>query len=180
MRPGQDQFRASHGGRERQAPPIRVKHGRCRKQNVVVADAKAVRKTLSQAVQHQRAMRIDHAFGFSRRAGGKTHSRRFVFFQQRIDKFIVRSGKKILVVFMCAWNLPAAERHHENAFEIRVRAEGFVNGQQDVVNDQIPVTRVICDVSKLVGMKPQIQGVQNAAGYRHAEISLEMYRVVPH
>ena len=55
-------------------------------------------------------------------------------------------------------------------------AEGFVDRQQNVVNDQVTIARMICDVGEFGGMQAEIERMKNAAGSGDAEVGFEVRR----
>ena len=145
-----------------------------------MAYCECIFQALRKTVKHKRAMRIDHSFRFARRTGCETHRRRFILLKHRIFKFIVGRTEQVFIAFILSRNRLPAERHDKHALKMHLRANRFVDGKEDVVNDQIAIARVVSDVSKLVGMQPKIQRMEHATGSRYAEVCFEMRRMIPH
>jgi hypothetical protein len=94
--------------------------------------------------------------------------------ERGVLEIVVGCVEEILVAFISARNALAAERHDENALEVNLLAERLVYRKEDVVDDQIAVSRVVRDEGKFAGMETKVQGVKNSAASRYAEISFEM------
>src|ERR1700730_2073625 len=58
--------------------------------------------------------------------------------------------------------------------------ESFVNRQEHVINYQDAVACMLRDYCNFVGMKTQIQGVQDATAAWNSEKRLQMFGVIPH
>src|SRR5580700_583557 len=125
-------------------------------------------------------MRIDHSLRFASCTGCETHRGRFILIEHRIFKVVVDRVEKIFTAFILLWNRLPTEWDHKHAFKMNLRAERFVDWEENVVDDQIAIARVVHDIGKLAGVQPKIQRMKDAAGGRDAEISFEMRRMIPH
>src|SRR5712692_8199924 len=70
--------------------------------------------------------------------------------------------------------------HDDHSLEGRVLAEFLVHREKDVVDKKEAIASVIGDAGNFVGMKPQIQSVQDAAGTGNTEEGFEVAGVIPH
>src|SRR5690349_2189306 len=130
-------------------------------------------------MQHQRAMRVDHAFRVPRGPGGVAHRRRLGFVQLRQSATARPRLEQPFVVFVRVRRRLACPVH-EYAFERSLGDKFFQHRQKYFVHDHKPVRRVSHDEPKLLRRKPQIQRVQHAARQRNPEVRLQVHAVIPH
>ena len=157
-----------------------MEHGSDWQDGVEMAHPKNFAEAASEGVQHQRAVGIDDAFGMASRARREAHRRAVVFIDLRILEIIAGFSEQLLVVQQSLGYAATTVRNDKHFFERRVGTELLVNRQEDIVNQQEAVAGMPGDGGNFMGMEPEVQGMQNAAGARHAEESFEMAGVVPH
>src|SRR5579859_5611000 len=180
VRSRQHQPCAHHRARVRQSPRICEKHGHHRQYRVAVAQPHRIHHRLRERVQHQRAVRIDHALRTSRRARRKTHRRAVILFDLRQRRVRRSIRDQLFIIQKSVRHLAASVRHHNYFFEWRFRSEFLQHRQQHIVDNQKPVLRVPRNRRYLLRMQTQIQRVQNSARARHAKKRLQMSAVIPH
>ena len=130
-------------------------------------------------MQRDGAMRINNALRAPRGAGRVTHRRRFVFVELRIREILTRLGQEFLVAITARRRRAATERHHDYALEFHLVAKFFKHRQQDVIDDQEAVARVVGDEADFVRVQPQVQRVEHASGGRDAEVRFQVLGLVP-
>ncbi len=159
-----------------------MEHRRDGQHGIVLAQGERVRHGFREGVQHQSAVRINHALGKSGCAGGETHRGPVIFVELRIAEILRRRRKRLFVTHGARgqFSRAAAVRNHDDLFKGHVLANLFVNRQEHVVNNQKPVPRVVCNRGDLVRVQPEIQGVQDASGAGHAEKHLQVSGMIPH
>src|ERR1700730_5498210 len=104
-------------------------------------------------MQDQCAVRVNHALGESSSAGSETHSRTIVFVDLGILKVVAGVREEFLIVHEAGWNVTAAVRHDDHAFEISALAELFVDREKHVINDEETRARVPFDRGDFLRMK---------------------------
>ena len=108
------------------------------------------------------------------------HIAAVVFVDLRISEIIAGFSEQLLVVQKSVGYAPTTIRNDNHFFEGRAGTELLVNWQEHIVNQQEAIAGMPGDGGNFMGMEPEVQGMQNAAGARHAEESFEMAGVVPH
>src|SRR5208283_5655350 len=112
-------------------------------------------------------------------AGGVAHAAWGVFVQCGIDEVRRVGGDKRLVVLVARWYWGAAGRYHDDPFDLHQRQHLLEQRQQDVVNQDDPVTRIPDDVSEVIRRQAEIERMQSRPGRRDAEVGLEVPDAVP-
>src|SRR5882724_5251245 len=122
-RTGEDQARAEHGAGIGQAPGVGMEHGSDRQDGVKAAHAKDFAEATRKRVQHQRAVRINDAFGMPGGAGGEAHGGAVVFVDLRIAEIIAGFGKQPFVIEESFGYAPTSIGNDNHRFERGVSAE---------------------------------------------------------
>ena len=180
IRAREHQACAEHGARERQAPGIGVEHGGNGQDGVELMQAKNFPQTASEGVQHESAVGVDDAFRTAGRPGSKTHGSAVVFLERRVLKIVACLGQQFFIVQEAFRDAAATVRHDNDFFEGGSVAKLFVHREKHIVDDEKAITGMVRDGRDFVGMEPQVERMQNAAGARHAEEGFEVARVIPH
>ncbi len=182
MRAGKDDLGADHGAGKRRAPGHDVEHRHHGQEHVAFAQAQRIGHRQAQAVQHDRSVRVDHAFGIARRARGVAHARRVVLVEMRpgiigaggaqqffvsVDRFEFAIGRDFVV------------HHHVVLDALQMRREFFHGGQQRRIDEHHLIVGVIDDVGELIAGQAQVQRMQHRAHARHGEVQLQVARIVP-
>ena len=97
-----------------------------------------------------------------------------------IREIVSGSCKQFLVIQEAFGNRVATVRDHDNAFESDVFAELFIDGVKHVVDKEKAVPGVFGDGGDFVGMKTQVQRMQDTAGRGNSEEGFQMARMIPH
>ena len=129
-------------------------------------------------VQHEGPVRIEHALGLSGRAGGVAHrrGRALVRIGDRLER--VGVSQEGLVLEIPGRNA-ASGAHDDRARDTGSRRHLFPERQQRLVHQHEAIVRIVDDEGDFVGMEPEVQCVQHAAGERDREIRLEVLEVIP-
>src|SRR5581483_8373506 len=130
-------------------------------------------------MQHDGAMRVDDALGFTGCAGGVAHGDGVVLIKLCIDGSGVRLQQGF-VVLVLRGNWTSAERDDYHTLELHLLGKLLKEGKQHVIDDEPPVLGMIGDIGKFVGMQAQVQRVDHAANYGNSEIRLQMRGMIPH
>ena len=123
-------------------------------------------------------MRVDHAFGFACGPGGVAHRRRCAFvFVRPIGRGSRPGDERLILQEAVGHGRRRADDDYDGNVDERVdlvpqREQGFVDEKRAIAG-------MVHDVGELLRMKPEVEGVEDAAGERHGEIGLEMLRMVP-
>src|SRR5882672_592429 len=142
--------------------------------------AKNFPQTAGKRVQYESAVRVDDAFRTAGGPGSKTHSSAVVFVEGRVLKIVAGLGQQFFIVQKTFRDTTATVRNDNDFFERGRVAKLFVNREEDVVNDEEAIAGVIRDSGNFVGMKPQVQRMQNAACAGDTKKGFEVAAVVPH
>ena len=177
---GHGQVAADHGRGERNAPRINVEHGRDHEHGVVAGKIEAIGQRYGQRMQHHRAVRMHNALRTPDGAGGVAHAARGILVQRRIAIVGSIAGDERLVILIRRGYRGAGGRDHDDAIDVDQRQHLFEQGQQDVVNENNTVARVLDDVGDVLRRQAEVERVQNRPGGRDAEIGLHVPGTVPH
>src|SRR5258706_71264 len=131
-RTGEDQARAEHGAGIGQAPGVGMEHGSDRQDGVKAAHAKDFAEATRKRVQHQRAVRINDAFGMPGGAGGEAHGGAVVFVDLRIAEIIAGFGKQLFVIQEAIRHGVATVGHDDHALEGNILAKFFVQRRKSI------------------------------------------------
>jgi hypothetical protein len=170
VRSGEDQLRAGERGGEGDAPRGGVEHGDHREQCVGLRDAEGVGHAGHQRVQRGRAVAVDDAFRVAGGAGGVADHRGGVLVERRPREGGGLGGEELLVVVL----------DDDGATEGGdARGEALEQRDEGAVDDDDAVLGVPGDVGELVGVKPEVEGVEHRPHGRDGEVRLEVLLVVP-
>src|SRR5260370_19745690 len=89
----ENEARAEHGGGKGDAPGVGVKHRRDGQDGVSLAHAKNFDEAATKGMEHERAVRINHAFRAAGGAGSEAHGGAVVFVDCGILKFGAGAGE---------------------------------------------------------------------------------------
>src|SRR4029077_12711280 len=145
-----------------------------------VADGKAIGHGLGKGMQDDGAVRIDDTFGETGIAGSEAHGGAVGFVKLGILEIVVGIGEQLLRVQKAFGAFAAAVGNDNHTLERGVFAKFFVGGEKNVVDEEKAVAGVVGDAGNFVGMKPQGQRVQDAAGRGNTEEGFEVAGMVPH
>ncbi len=84
----------------------------------------------------------------------------------------------MFVVETVCWNAVAGI-HNDDVLELDLPAKLFEQGQHHFVDQQDAIFGVLDDESQILGMQPQVEGMQNEPARRCAKIGFEMSLVIP-
>src|SRR5256884_32673 len=112
--------------------------------------------------------------------GGKAHGRAIVFVNRGIAEVVSGSGKQFFVIQKAFGHGVETVGDHDNAFERGVFAKLFIDGIKHVVDKEKAVPSVLGDGGNFVGMKAQVQRMQDAAGAGNSEEGFQVARMIPH
>ncbi len=87
-----------HRRAERNAPRVGMEHRHDLEHHVARADGEELGAVADQRVQHERAMRVQHALGATRGAGGVAETGRSVLVRGPRELVVARARKQLLVV----------------------------------------------------------------------------------
>src|SRR3954469_20537294 len=139
-----------------------------------------IRQCDGKRMQHQSPMRIENSFGLACCARGVAHSRSLIFIESRVLHRLAVLPDPRLVVLAAFGQRATSVAYYKHALKLCLCAYLLVNGQQDIVNNQEPVLRMIRDVRELVRMQAEIQCMQNSSGARDPKIRFKVGIVIPH
>ena len=132
-----------------------------------------------QRVDHRGAMRVDDALRPAGGAGRVAHRNRVIFLVRRVLEIRRCGGEESLVVHERCCDRGAGERHHDHLLERHLGPELLEERQQNVVDDEEAVARVVRDPRDLAGREAEIQRVHHAARRGDPEVALEVRVVIP-
>ena len=129
-------------------------------------------------MQHERAMRVQHALRSPR------GSRRVAHHRGRLLIDLVEVG----AILLPRQQLAEVERSvgqviviadHDDATVADARSHGLERGPEHLVDDDDRVVCVIDDVAELVGMQPDVQRVEDGARRGDTVVGLQVRHVIP-
>ena len=180
MRAGENEARAEHRGSKGDAPGVGVEHGSDGQDGIGLAHAKDFYEAATERMEHEGAVRIDDAFRAARGAGSKAHGGTVIFVDGGILKFGANAGEEFFVTQKAFGYGVKTVGNDDDTLERDIFAEFFVDREQHVVDEEKAIARVLGDAGDFLGMEAEVQRVQDSAGTRDSEESLEVADVVPH
>ncbi len=179
VRPWHHQLGAEHHRGEGEPPRVGVEHRDDGKDRVALGDVHTGAEREAEGVEHERAVRVEHAFRLTGGASGVAHGRRLVLL--RLGQIHRRLGLgEQRFVFQIARRHRLGRADDDDGLDGRnERANLLPERQQRFVDQQELVLRVIDDVGELLGVEAEVEGVEDAADERDGEIGLEVRAVVP-
>ena len=132
-------------------------------------------------MQHQRAMCVDDRLRHACRARREKHRGAIVLVEHGIDKVVVFACDEFVVIKKPRRNIVTRIAIDDHFLKTSTRSSHrFVDRKQSVIDDQKSRARVLRDRRKLLGMKPQIKRIDDAACAGNAEEKMHVSRVGPH
>src|SRR3954451_22973142 len=108
-------------------------------------------------------MRIDNALRLSGSSRCITHGGWIFFRKLRIIRLAIRLRKKRFIGRTSFGSSGSAMAHYKHTIELNMRAEFLKHIEQNVVDDQKTILRMVDDISDLLRMQTKIQCMQDAA-----------------
>ena len=180
MGAGQDDAGAGGDGAVGQPPGVGMEHRHHRHDAVALAHAEGLGHAHRHGVQHHGAVRVDDALGPPGGARGVADAAGVALVQDGQVVVRVAARQQVLVALVARRHRRAGERHDEHPFRRDLGPDLLEQRQQDIVHQHEAVAGVVGDIGDIVGVQPEVEGVQHAAGAGDAEIGLLMRVVVPH
>jgi hypothetical protein len=155
-----------------------VEHRHDRQHDIGLADAHAVVDPEPERVQRDRPVCIEDAFRVAGRTGGVAHGDGGLLV--RIGPFGERLRVRhqlLVIVRTIGHRLGCVE--DDDVFHAHLRLDLLPERQQRFVDEDRAVVGMVDDVGELVGVETEVEGMEDAASERNAEVGLEVGPVVP-
>ena len=180
---GVDHFRPCHARRERNAPAHDMEHRHDGQNDVAARHCERVTHRDAHRVQKDRAVRIEHTFGFTRCARCIAHACRGVLIKRGKIFYGAFIGDQRFVIghaFELNAGIGCKVIHHDKFLHgLELRFEVGQRFHQRLVAENKFIFRVVDDVDELLGKQANVERVQNGAESGHGEVELHMAVAVP-
>ena len=125
-------------------------------------------------MQDGRAVRVGHGLGVAGGAGGVAHARRVGFLHLGVAGLRLVLHDPGVIVLDPFDRLRQRSQHHDLLDAGAARLDGRNHAREQVLDQEHSVLGVVDDPADLIGVQPDVDGVQHAAHARHAQVGFEV------
>ena len=182
LRAGENNLAADQRRRIGESPCVDMEHRHHRQQAIARRQVEHVRGHDRVAVEHRRAMAVQHALRIAGRARGVTETRSGAFVESRPIVAAVLGRNQFIEAERIgqARGHVRAIGHHDDALQgLARRCQFFNQWHERQVDEQEFVFRVIEDVADLVLEQPRVDRMHDRAAPGRRKVELEVAEPVP-